>query len=189
VYDVHNLLKIRPKRLVPDADIRQTILAALARDPYVGHFYFVVSVRQGQATVQGLVGSAFERERAGDVAAGASGVLSVANRVAQPAETRPGEGAATHPGGPDPDYALADRIRQRHFWSAGLHDQDIEVQVSHGRATLTGTVDTWPERQQAAADAYEAGARDVNNHLHVLTTATHEVQPTENRALLADVHP
>jgi osmotically-inducible protein OsmY len=185
VLDVHNLLKIRPERLVPDADIRQTILAALARDPYVGHYHFVVSVRQGQATVQGLVGSAGERERAGDVAAGASGVLAVANRVAQPGEVRPAEAAATRPSSPDPDHALAARIRQRHFWSAGLHDQDMEVQVSHGRATLTGTVDTWPERQQAATDAYEAGARDVNNHLRVLPhVPTPEPLPSETNELL-----
>ncbi|SFP94450.1 BON domain-containing protein [Hymenobacter arizonensis] len=188
VHDVHNLLKIRPKRLVPDADIRQTILAALARDPYVGHFHFVVSVHQGQATVQGLVGSAFERERVGDVAAGASGVLALTNRVAQPGLAGPGTGSAAHAGGPNPDHALAGRIRQRHFWSASLHDQDIEVQVSHGRATLTGTVDTWPERQQAAADAYEVGARDVNNHLQVRTPAAPESQPAESLELLADVN-
>jgi osmotically-inducible protein OsmY len=188
VYDVHNLLKIRPERLVPDADIRLTILAALARDPYVGHFYFVVSVCQGQATVQGLVGSDFERERAGDVVAGASGVLAVANRVAQPPEAQLSEGSAARPDGPNPDHALASRIRQRYFWSASLHDQDLEVQVSHGRATLTGTVDTWPERQQAVTDAYEAGARDVNNHLRVLTPAAHAPKPIETRALLADAH-
>lgn len=186
VHDVHNLLKIRPQRLVPDADIRQTILAALARDPYVGHLHFAVSVRQGQATVQGLVGDAFERERAGDVAAGASGVLAVTNRAVLPAEARPEELSAGRPDGPNPDHALASRIRQRHFWSASLHDQDIEVQVSHGRATLSGTVDTWPERQQAATDAYECGARDVNNHLRVLSTAAHE--PAETADLLASAN-
>ena len=171
VSDVHNLLKIRPKRLVPDAEIRQAILAALARDPYVGHFYFTVRVSQGQATVHGQVGSAFERERAGDVATGASGVLAVANLVAEPTEAGFDELSAAQPGHPDPDFALAGRIQQRHFWSAGLHDQDIEVEVSQGCATLTGTVDTWPERQQAALNAYEAGARNVNNHLRVLAPA------------------
>ncbi len=194
VYDVLNLLKIRHERLVPDADISQTILAALARDPYVGHYYFTVSVRHGQATVHGQVSSTFERERAADVAAGVSGVLAVANLVQQleaastdefPA-SRPGA-AEPRPAGPDPDHALASRIRQRHFWSGSLHDQDIEVQVRHGRATLTGTVDTWPERQQAALEAYEAGARDVNNHLRVLDlaeTATPEPQAIEP----ADAH-
>ena len=196
VYDVHNLLKIRPKRLVPDADIRQTILAALARDPYLGHFFFTVSVSHGQATVHGQVSSAFERERVGDVAAGASGVLAVANLVAEPTSVQSNEFSANRPGaaeprptGPDPDHALAGRIRQRHFWSASLHDQDIAVQVNHGRATLTGTVDTWPERQQAALDAYEAGARDVNNHLHVVAPAAPKPQPADEiLELLADAH-
>ncbi|MFD2787203.1 BON domain-containing protein [Hymenobacter rubripertinctus] len=190
VYDVHNLLKIRIKRLVPDADIRQTILGALVRDPYVGHFFFTVTVRHGQATVHGQVGNSMERERAGEVAAGVSGVLAVVNLVQQLDGTQADEFPASQPGaaeprpvGPDPDHALAGRIRQRYFWSASLHDQAIEVQVRHSRATLTGTVDTWPERQQAALDAYGAGARDVNNHLRVLApaaTATPAPPPPQN---------
>ncbi|WP_262490658.1 BON domain-containing protein [Hymenobacter amundsenii] len=82
-------------------------------------------------------------------------------------------------------------MRQRHFWSGSLHDQDIEVQVRYGRATLTGTVDTWPERQQAALEVYEAGARDVNNHLRVpdpAETATSKPLTTEPEALPADAH-
>ncbi|AMR25572.1 hypothetical protein A0257_23080 (plasmid) [Hymenobacter psoromatis] len=198
VSDVHNILKIRPKRPVSDAEIRQSILAALARDPYLGYFYFRVRVSQGRAFVHGQVDSAFERERAGEVATGASGVLSVANLVQQPETTRPDEFPASRPGaaeprptGPDPDQALASRIRQRHFWSAALHDQGIGVRVSHGRATLIGTVDTWPERHQAALDAYEAGARDVNNHLRVLVPAepaAHEPRAAKTLELLADAH-
>ena len=79
--------------------------------------------------------------------------------------TPPGE--ATRP--------TSDRARQAVFnilehapWSAGLHDQDVSVQVANGRATLTGIVDTWLDRQLAAQEAREAGAYEVNNHLHVL---------------------
>ena len=43
--------------------------------------------------------------------------------------------------------------------------------VEKGRATLTGTVDTWLDRKNAAQVAHEAGAREVNNHLLVLTTS------------------
>ncbi|OWP61390.1 hypothetical protein CDA63_19705, partial [Hymenobacter amundsenii] len=122
-------------------------MAALARDPHVGHYHFTVSVRHGQATVHGQVSSTFERERAADVAAGVSGVVAVANLVQQLEAASTDEFAAgqtgaavPRPAGPDPDHALASRIRQRHFWSGSLHDQDIEVQVRYGRATLTGTV-------------------------------------------------
>jgi osmotically-inducible protein OsmY len=66
-----------------------------------------------------------------------------------------------------PDHQLEQRIRTHFYWSGRLHDQDIEVSVRHGRVTLTGTVDTWMDRRQAAAEAYACGALDVNNHLHL----------------------
>ncbi|WP_081768353.1 BON domain-containing protein [Hymenobacter swuensis] len=66
---------------------------------------------------------------------------------------------------------MAERIRTRFLWSAALHDQEIDVQVHNRRATLTGTVDSWLDRQQAAQEAHEAGAREVNNHLHLLHMA------------------
>ena len=43
--------------------------------------------------------------------------------------------------------------------------------VENGRATLTGTVDTWLDREQVAFDAYEAGALVVDNDL-LLSTAS-----------------
>ena len=177
VANVHNLLKVRPARLVPDEDIRQTIAAALARDPYVGHLVFGVQVHDGQALLTGPVDTHFEREHAGEVAAGASGVLDVNNRLAvvraasevgSPGPALLPAGAATAPTPRNSDLALAARIRTRYNWSAGLHDQDVTVQVAGGRATLTGTVDTWLDRRLAAEEAREAGAHDVNNHLQVL---------------------
>ncbi|GAA4054545.1 hypothetical protein GCM10022409_47030 [Hymenobacter glaciei] len=177
VANVHNLLKVRPTRLVPDEDIRQTIAAALARDPYVGHLVFGVQVHGGQALLTGPVDTHFEREHAGEVAAGASGVLDVNNRLVvmrAASEARPSwpallpAGAGPNPTLLSPDLALAARIRTRYNWSAGLHDQDLTVQVANGRATLTGTVDTWLDRRLAAEEAREAGAHEVNNHLQVL---------------------
>lgn len=81
VANVHNLLKVRPARLVPDENIRQNIAAALARDPYVGHLAFGVQVHGGQAQLTGPVATHFELEHAGEVAAGASGVLKVDNHL------------------------------------------------------------------------------------------------------------
>ncbi|AHJ97368.1 hypothetical protein Hsw_1773 [Hymenobacter swuensis DY53] len=81
VQQVHNLLKVRPARLVPDEDIRQTITAALARDPYVGQLPFGVQVHEGQVLLSGQAPGVLEQERAGDLAAGVSGVLDVNNRI------------------------------------------------------------------------------------------------------------
>ncbi|MDQ2770903.1 MAG: BON domain-containing protein [Bacteroidota bacterium] len=186
VGNVHNLLKVRPARLVPDEEICRSISAALARDPYVSHCDCHVQVHGGQALLSGHVNTPFEVEQAGDVAAGVSGVVDVNNRleIASPAAD---ESTASfrsedklHAVAPTPDHALAERIRARYCWSASLHDQEVDVQVENGRATLTGTVDTWLDRKHAAQAAHEAGAREVNNHLLVLTTA-----PINNERLAA----
>ena len=173
VSNVHNLLKVRPARLVPDEDIGQSIIAAWARDPYVGQFAFQVQVHGGQVLLTGLVSTPFEVEQAGDVAAGVSGVVDVNNRL-EVTSLDAEDGSTTSFLGQDktgPDHALAERIRARYCWSASLHDQEVEVHVANGRAPLSGTVDTWLDRQHAAQAAHEAGSREVNNHLRVLGTA------------------
>jgi len=173
VWEVQNRLKVRPPHPLPDAVIRQNVLDALARDPYVGDFGLVVLVRNGKAYLDGRVGNHFEQEHAADVAAGITGVAEVENRLDVSGTTcatglrpygQPAQGLR-----PAPDHALAERIRQRHHWSAGLYHQDVHVAVENGVALLTGTVDTWFDREQAGFEAYEAGAHFVNNELQVRT--------------------
>ncbi|MBD2721076.1 BON domain-containing protein [Hymenobacter armeniacus] len=175
VWDVQNRLKVRPPHHEPDAAIRQNVLDALARDPYVGDYEVKAMVYNGKAYLDGRVGNHFEQEHAADVAAGITGVAEVVNRLEVTGATcatglrpygPPAQGLRPTPQ-PDPDHALAERIRRRHQWSAGLYHQDVHVQVANGVATLTGTVDTWFDREQAGFEAYEAGARFVNNELKV----------------------
>ncbi len=165
VWNVHNLLKVRTNRFIPDLHIGQTIRAALARDPYVGLCDFSVYVRNGKAQLYGQVSSYFEQAQAGTVAAGVNGVAAVDNWVSVPGHSGFEDYQTWARPRPNPDFALAERIRHRYFWSASLHNQDIEVLVENGRATLTGTVDTWLDRDTAAYDAYNAGARFVDNDL------------------------
>ncbi|AHJ97530.1 BON domain-containing protein [Hymenobacter swuensis] len=177
VCDVHNLLKVRAERTSPDADIQATIVDALARDPYLGHYSFVVNVQHGKATLYGQVGSHFEQAQAGDIAAGVNEVVEVENRLSLPGQPNPTEmlplenAAPGAPSGVLSDHTLAENIRRRCYWSATLHAQEIEIQAEKGRVTLLGTVHTWLDRRQAAQEAYEAGARDVNNHLRVTSAA------------------
>ena len=184
VANVHNLLKVRPTRLVPDEDLRQTIVEALTRDLYVGHCTVHVQVQGGKALLSGRVSAPSELDRAGDVAAGVSGVVDLNNRLEVLPVTESDEAfVPSFPGEdklspPTADEALAERIRARYCWSASLHDQDVAVQVVGGRATLTGTVDTWLDRKHAAVAAHEAGAREVNNHLLVLAAGAFAHQKT-----------
>jgi osmotically-inducible protein OsmY len=165
VWGVHNLLKVRTNRFIPDLHIGQTIRAALARDPYVGLCDFSVYVRHGQAQLYGQVSSHFEQMQAGNVAAGVNGVAELDNWVSVPGSSDfDGYQTAARPR-PNPDFVLAERIRNRYFWSASLHNQNIVVLVEKGRVTLTGTVATWLDRDTAGYDAYDAGARFVDNDL------------------------
>ena len=165
VWDVHNLLKVRTNRFIPDLHIGQTIREALARDPYVGLNDFSVYVRNGKAQLYGQVSSHFEQAQAGTVASGVNGVAELDNWVSVPGSPDfDGYQTYARPR-PNPDFALAERIRNRYFWSASLHNQAIEVLVEKGRATLTGTVATWLDRDTAGYDAYDAGARFVDNDL------------------------
>lgn len=173
VSEVHNLLKVRPARALSDADVRLNIVQALARDPYVGHFSFSVSVFNGKAYLAGRVGDHFEQEQAGAVASAVNGVAAVANWVSVARAGAPGRvppyyrSAVPAPlVGSHTDHGLAERVREHYYWST-LYNQGVEVAVKKLRVTLSGTVDTEDDRRWAAREAYEAGARDVNNHLTV----------------------
>ena len=135
VWNVHNLLKVRTSWFTPDAAVQQSILDALARDPYVSIFEFRVRVMNGRAHLYGQVNSHFEQAQAAEVAAGVSGVAAVENDLRVLASTGfSGAPAAWYPtlhptAYPNSDFALAERIRTRYFWSASLHDQDVAVLV------------------------------------------------------------
>jgi osmotically-inducible protein OsmY len=168
VREVHNLLQVETHYPTPDAATRQHLKAALACDPYLGPYAFTVNLSHGKVQLYGTVASHADQERAADVAAGVTGVVALDNHVQTYAEAREPEPAA--PGADDniaPDHVLEQRLRNHLYWSALLHDEDIDVQVFEGRVTLTGTVGTHQQRRLAAQEARACGARDVNNHLRL----------------------
>ncbi|OON69942.1 BON domain-containing protein [Hymenobacter sp. CRA2] len=166
VREVHNLLQVETHYPAPDAATRQHIKAALACDPYVGHYTFTLNVSHSKVQLYGTVDAQADAERAADVAAGVTGVVSLDNHV-QTSATAQDFAPPAADGNIEPDHVLEQRLRNHFYWSALLHDENIEVEVRHGRVTLTGTVNTHLERRTAAREAYACGARDVNNHLHL----------------------
>ena len=65
------------------------------------------------------------------------------------------------PNAADPDQALAERIRiyARYNWSSDLHGQEVDVRIKDGRATLTGTIDTWLDCKDRPRNARGRGSR------------------------------
>lgn len=150
-----------------DADITATVVRLLHTKRGVTPHLVAIMTQDGVVALSSCADSLLARQRTEEIARavrGVRGVRGVMSRlVIQPANV-PDEELRY-----DVEHALAGRIRTRYFWSAALHDQDVEVQVEDGRATHTSTVATWLDRKHHARDGYEAGTHDVNNHLRVTT--------------------
>ncbi|HKJ69204.1 MAG TPA: BON domain-containing protein [bacterium] len=63
------------------------------------------------------------------------------------------------------DQQLRSAARYQLEWPPWVNVESIQVQVQDGVVTLSGTVDTWYEQQEATEAVYEAGADKVRNHL------------------------
>ncbi|MCA9558570.1 MAG: BON domain-containing protein [Myxococcales bacterium] len=156
VWRVRNLLRVRPLAAVADRSIRESITQALRRDPYVERYEVGVTVTNGHAYLQGLVGTDFERDRAADLAENAKGVVSVQNLLR----------TSEDPTWVD-DLQVKQDIEDELFWSPFVDEDQVEVSVENGVATLRGTVDTLRERYNAGSNALEGGAQAVINRLQV----------------------
>jgi len=180
VWYVRNFLEVRGASL-PDAQVEKNVLGALRRDPYVSDLGIGVSAVDGKVYLYGDVDSYFERAAAGDVAARAAGVLEVDNQlhvaysdlrngILDRYETDP----LMNPYAFDhetisvkSDESIKKDIQSEFFWSPFVDADSIHVSVSHGKATLTGTVGSWHERTAATENALEGGAVEVVNELEV----------------------
>jgi len=179
VWRVKNQIKVRPSTLADDA-IEQNIANALTRDHDVNRYEIAISVINGEAYLNGTVDSYWEKAAAEDIASRASGVVEVHNNLT----VDDTYGFYTY----DPyvdyydydwytpsydttfesDWEILADIRDELYWSPFVDSDEVTVNVDDGVATLTGTVDTWSERQAASENAFEGGAVAVDNDLVVI---------------------
>lgn len=180
VWQVKNRIKVRPGT-PSDNRIEDNVEDALVRDPYVERYEINVSVVDGEVYLYGDVDSTFEKAQADDVAARQVGVRGVSNflTVNDPDTavydpyvddwylydydwyvTTDGMTA-------DTDWQIEADIESELYWSPFVDSDEVNVDVDDGRAHLTGTVDTWNEREAATENALEGGAVVVDNDLTV----------------------
>ena len=181
VWGVKNQLKVRPAAPPSDSRIDDNVADALQRDPFVDRYEITVSVADGHVYLHGDVDSTYEKTHAEDVASRQAGVTAVHNFLSvnipeiagynpYTDESYPGDYDWYAPEETTPkatDWEIKQAIQDQIYWSPYVESEDVTVTVDNGVAELTGTVDTWAERQAAEENAWDGGAIDVNNKLSV----------------------
>jgi osmotically-inducible protein OsmY len=151
VRSVTNELSVNPSGTATDDEKRDAIAAELQRDPYLTGLPIGVLVKDDVATLEGTVGNAYEKERAEEDAYLATSLNHLDNRLfVDWFEVRGVREVAPRPN----DDQIAKFVRQELDLDSRLAEpSDIDVEVSEGRVTLSGSVPSTYERRLAEQDA------------------------------------
>jgi osmotically-inducible protein OsmY len=142
---------------IPDnKELKKRVTTALFRDPYVERYEVTVTVSNGWVHLSGDVNTSFEKIRAERVTNRVKGVLGVVNDIDY-----------EYIWFWKPDREIRANVKKQLESSASVEQDDISVSVEDGIVTLTGTVDSWNEKNEVEKRAYQGGAKDVKNYLMV----------------------
>jgi osmotically-inducible protein OsmY len=137
-----------------DNEIAAEVLNAFRWHAEVPGDQVTITVEKGWVTLQGEVQWNYQKEIAENAVVNLLGVTGVINHIKIRANKHDEVEKA----------AIEDAIDLN--WS--LSDRDIEVKVSDNKVTLTGTVDSWYQKNEAARVAWKApGVWSVDNQLKV----------------------
>ncbi len=135
-------------------DIATEVVTALQARWDVPKDKVKVKVEAGRITLTGDLGWNFQREAAEDAVKNLMGVTGVTNNIIIKSESKEAAEKA----------AIENALKRN--WA--FYDNNIWVQVSGHRATLTGTVDSMYQKEEAGSIAWNApGVWSVDNELIV----------------------
>jgi osmotically-inducible protein OsmY len=137
-----------------DNDIAAAVVNAYKWNWRIPNDKVKVKVEKGWITLEGELQYNYEREAAKDAVKNLLGVTGVSNNIKIKSEVNEAIEKA------DIETAL------RRNWS--ISDNDIDISVSGHTATLTGSVDSWYQKDEAGRIAFNApGVWSVDNELTV----------------------
>jgi osmotically-inducible protein OsmY len=184
VIRVKNQIKVTPLPLpLNNQELEQKIKNRFKRDAYMEASEITVNVLSGIVNLYGTVDTHYEKARAEDLASEVKGVYAVNNhllihKVWDPFVYKPYvddsyiydyDWYTYQPNvtSRKNDRVIADNIESELFWSPFVDSDQVSVRVDDGKATLTGTVDSWSEYDAATQNALEGGAVVVDNEITI----------------------
>jgi osmotically-inducible protein OsmY len=155
---VANDIVVRLREARTDEDIARDAAQAIANPQSLADHVQIV-VHHGHITLTGQVDWLFQRELAESLVRHVRGVVGVHNYITIAAQTT----------AIDVKRRIVSALHQH----ADLDARRIEVTVRHHTVTLSGTIPSWAEREEAERAAGLApGITQVNNFLDVTSEAT-----------------
>jgi osmotically-inducible protein OsmY len=137
-----------------DADLRGDILQALALDSLVPSSVNA-KVKEGFVTLSGTVDWQYQRDEAASVASNIVGLLDVFNEIEINNPTPNG-------------FDVKDSIKKSLKRNAGIDGDGLSVTTSDGTVTISGTVRSWAEHDEALDAAWAApGVRSVRDGMAI----------------------
>jgi osmotically-inducible protein OsmY len=156
VWQVKNLLKVRPVNPPDDIEIAENVREALLWNPDVDRHQIVVSCHNGKIYLHGTVYSTYEKKQAEDVTYRIRGVVDVENNLRVDQDWRWKD-----------DQAIKHDIESRFERNPFIEAEKITVSVQDGIATLSGAVDIWQRRDMVIDNALKGGAKSILSRLRV----------------------
>lgn len=139
---------------VSDTEIWESVDRILRFNPEIDSTRITVSANEGLVTLDGSVDAYWKKVLAEHLASDVVGVLDVENRLVIVPTVRV------------TDKTIASDILESYKRNALVDPEDIEVQVSDGVVTLTGTVPNLTAHREATKAAFfTAGVIDVRDNL------------------------
>ena len=157
VFQVLNDLKVEPRSIPEKVELENRVRREIMHNPNVDKFKIEVSADKGKIFLTGIVDNKFEKDAAGKAASSVKGVTAVQNDIVY---QEPQVEARS-------DKEIKKSIEEQLHWDPITNTRDIHVYVEDGNVTLTGFVATRLEKSTAALEAYQGGAKDVDNELGV----------------------